>query len=161
MARPWTPDAVEELAAEAVVVRFGGSRYAVPMEDVAEVISVPTLTRVPGMPTWLAGVVNWRGRVLAVVDLRPIIGVERSPLPSSARLVVLTSDTADAALIVEAVHGLLAASQAAPQPVPSTVSHEVAALVSGVVHDGGPVSVMDVPAVLALRSSLPSSRHAI
>ena len=67
-------DAEPGVAPEAVVVRFGGARYAVPMADVAEVIPVPRVTRVPGTPTWLTGVVNWRGRVLAVVDLRPVIG---------------------------------------------------------------------------------------
>ena len=75
---PATGEAVE-VVPEAVVVRFGGARYAVPMADVAEVVPVPRVTRVPGTPTWLAGVVNWRGRVLPVVDLRPIIGDPLSP----------------------------------------------------------------------------------
>ena len=103
-----------ETAPEAIVVRFGGARYAVPMADVAEVVPVPVVTRVPGSPGWLTGVVNWRGRVLAVVDLRPIIGDELIPLPFSARLVVLTSDSAEVGLLVEAVTGLLAPDRGAP-----------------------------------------------
>ncbi len=106
------------VAPEAVVVRFGGARYAVPMADVAEVIPVPRVTRVPGTPTWLTGVVNWRGRVLSVVDLRPVIGDPMSPLPSSARLLVLTSDIAEAGLLVEAVTGLLSPDRPAPEPSP-------------------------------------------
>ena len=158
------PDAVAAaeaepgVAPEAVVVRFGGARYAVPMADVAEVIPVPRVTRVPGTPTWLTGVVNWRGRVLAVVDLRPVIGDPMSPLPSSARLLVLTSDVAEAGLLVEAVTGLLSPDRPAPEPVPATVVPAVAELVSGVVDDGGPVSLLDATAVLRLRATLPSVR---
>jgi chemotaxis signal transduction protein len=146
------------VAPEAVVVRFGGARYAVPMADVAEVIPVPRVTRVPGTPTWLTGVVNWRGRVLSVVDLRPVIGDPMSPLPSSARLLVLTSDIAEAGLLVEAVTGLLSPDRPAPEPVPATVAPAVAELVSGVVDDGGPVSLLDAAAVLRLRGTLHSGR---
>jgi twitching motility protein PilI len=146
------------VALEAVVVRFGGARYAVPMADVAEVIPVPRVTRVPGTPTWLTGVVNWRGRVLAVVDLRPVIGDPMSPLPSSARLLVLTSDVAEAGLLVEAVTGLLSPDRSAPEPVPATVVPAVAELVTGVLDDGGPVSLLDAGAVLRLRATLPSVR---
>jgi purine-binding chemotaxis protein CheW len=152
-------DADTQLAPEAVVVRLGGGRYAVPMADVAEVVPVPVVTRVPGAPGWLTGVVNWRGRVLAVVDLRPLVGAELSPLPSSARLVVLSDDTTEAAILVEAVTGLLRAGTAGPEPVPATVAPSAAELVSGLVDDGGPISLLDVAAVLRLRSTLPSTRR--
>ncbi|HYN75004.1 MAG TPA: chemotaxis protein CheW [Candidatus Limnocylindria bacterium] len=151
--------AVDDRAPEAIVVRFGGARYGIPMADVAEVIQVPRLTRVPGSPSWLTGVANWRGRVLAVVDLRPVVGNELAPLPSSARLVVMTSDVAEAGLLVEAVSGLLSPDRPAPEPVPATVAPAVAELVTGVVDDGGPVSFLDVPAVLRLRSRLPSAHR--
>ena len=41
---------------------------------VAEVGRLPKLTRVPGTPEWLSGVANWRGRILAVLDVRPLLG---------------------------------------------------------------------------------------
>ena len=57
-----------------VMLRLGGARYAVGMSAVAEVGRLPKLTRVPGTPIWLAGVANWRGRILAVLDVRPLLG---------------------------------------------------------------------------------------
>lgn len=152
-------EAAEPTAPEAVVVRFGGARYAVAMADVAEVVLVPELTRVPGAPAWLTGVVNWRGRVLAVVDLRSVVGAEVIPSPSSARLVVLASEQAEAGLLVEAVTGLLAPDLPAPTPVPATVAPEVASLLLGVVDDGGPVSLVDASAVLELRSRVQERRR--
>ncbi len=145
-------------APEAVVVRFGGSRYGVPMSDVAEVVSVPRVTRVPGTPDWLTGVVNWRGRVLAVLDLRPVIGHEQSPLPSSARVVVVSADGVEAGLLVEAVSGLLSSDAGAVEPIPATVGAAAAELIAGLVDDHGPLALLDAPAVLRLRASLPSLR---
>jgi purine-binding chemotaxis protein CheW len=143
----------------AVVVRFGGSRYAVDMADVAEVVAVPPTSRVPATPRWLAGVVNWRGRVLAVVDPRSLLGAETIPLPSSARLLVLSVDGVEAGMVVEAVAGLLEAGDAEPEPPPATASSSATSMVLGVVADGsGPISLLDARALLALRADLPSAR---
>jgi chemotaxis signal transduction protein len=142
-----------------VVVRFGGSRYAVDMASVAEVVPVPPTSRVPGCPRWLAGVVNWRGRVLAVVDPRSLLGAETIPLPSSARLLVLSVDGVEAGMVVEAVAGLLEAGESDPEPPPATASASATSLVRGVVTDAaGPLSLLDARALLALRSALPSAR---
>jgi purine-binding chemotaxis protein CheW len=115
---------------------------------------------VPGCPRWLAGVVNWRGRVLPVIDPRSLLGTELSPLPSSARLLVLSVDGIEAGLIGEAVTGLLEAGDSAPEPAPATASARAASLVTGVVSDAvGPISLLDASAVLRLRSELPTARR--
>jgi purine-binding chemotaxis protein CheW len=148
-----------EAVPDAIVVRLGVARYAVPMADVAEVIPVPRVTRVPGMPSWLAGVVNWRGHVLPLLDLRPVLGEPSSPLPTSSRVVVLTRDGVEAGLVVELVTGLLPPTEALPLPAPSTASSEAVDLVVGVVDAGGPVSLLDAAAILELRRALPSTRR--
>ena len=138
-----------------MVVRIGAGRYAVGLSGVAEVVTAPRTTRVPGLPRWLTGVANWRGRVLPVLDLRPLLGAEQSPLPSSARLVILSADQVEAGLLVDSVLGLLGPLEGTPQPVPATATADVAALVLGVVDDGqGPVSLLGEHEVLALRSRL-------
>jgi purine-binding chemotaxis protein CheW len=143
-----------------VIVRYGGSRYAVAMSSVAEVVPVPALTRVPGCPRWLAGVVNWRGRVLPVIDPRTLLGADLNPLPTSARLLVLSVDGIEAGMIGEAVSGLLEAGATNPEPTPATASSQVTTLVTGVVSDSaGPISLLDAAAVLRLRSELPSVRR--
>ena len=149
-----------ELIPESVVMRLGVARYAVPMLEVAEVVPIPAVTRVPGMPGWLAGVVNWRGHVLPVVDLRPVLGEVTGPLPSSSRVVVLTRDSIEIGLIVELITGLLPESRGVLMAAPSTISPQAAELVLGVVEDGGyPISLLDAGAIAALRTSLPSTRR--
>lgn len=144
-----------------MVVRIGAGRYAVGLSGIAEVVTAPGTTRVPGLPRWLTGVANWRGRVLPVLDLRPLLGEEQNPLPSSSRLVILSADQVEAGLLVDSVLGLLGPVEGSPQPVPATATADVAALVVGVVDDGqGPVSLLGEREVLHLRSRLASDLRA-
>jgi purine-binding chemotaxis protein CheW len=149
----------EAVAADAVVVRLGTGRFAVELAQVAEVGKVPTVTRVPGMPEWLAGVGNWRGRVLPVLDLRRVLGADMAPLGPKARLVVLVTATASVGMLVEAVDGTttIGADVAA---FPAALPGAGADLVSGQLpRADGPIAVLDVDAVIALRQRLPRGRR--
>jgi purine-binding chemotaxis protein CheW len=145
---------------EVVVVRLGGSRYALPMSAVAEVGRPPGLTRVPGLPAWLAGVANWRGRVLAVVDLRPLLAAG-DELDRRARLVVLNRGGVPVGLLTEGVEGTQLLD---PERVEAALAHlpgTAAELLLGQVTDAdGPCGVLDLDAVYRLSESLPRARRA-
>jgi purine-binding chemotaxis protein CheW len=144
---------------EAVVVRLGDSRFAARLEAVAEVGRVPSVTRIPGAPPWLAGVANWRGRLLPVLDLRSLLGAEAGPLGGSARLVVLTADGVSAGIVVDAVDGT-GALDAAIEDFPVALADRGSSLLSGQVPSAdGPVAVLDTDAVLRLREELPRTRR--
>ena len=148
-------EAADGVAAGAVVLRLGGSRYAVDMQDVAVVAHLPQVTRVPRTPAWLLGVANWRGRVLPVLDLRPLLSTATVPLASSARMVVLARDSLLVGIVAEAVPGVHAGDLVDAQPTPQTLSADAAELVPGQVVDrSGPLGVLDVAAVLALRDRI-------
>jgi len=154
------PDAGTGTPAGAVLLRFGASRYAVDMAEVAEVAPVPPVTRIPGSPPWLRGVANWRGRMLPVLDLRPLLGAGVVPLPGSARLVVVGRDEVVVGLLAEAVPGVHDAVLADAAPPPQTLPPEARRLVVGQVSDArGPVAVLDVAAVLGLRERVDRRRH--
>ena len=151
--------AVAAAAVGAVVLRLGGSRYAVDMADVAEVAPLPRVTRVPRTPTWLLGVANWRGRVLPVLDLRPLFATPSVPLASSARLVVVSRDDLLVGVVAEAVPGVHDADLGSAAPAPPTLPADAAALVTGQVADrAGPIAVLDAAAVLALRDRVDRRR---
>jgi purine-binding chemotaxis protein CheW len=145
---------------EVVVVRLGGSRYALPMSAVAEVGRPPGLTRVPGLPAWLAGVANWRGRVLAVVDLRPLLAAG-DELDRRARLVVLNRGGVPVGLLTEGVEGTQLLD---PERVEAALAHlpgTAAELLLGQVTDAdGPCGVLDLDAVYRQTESLPRARRA-
>lgn len=149
----------EPAASGVVVLRLGASRYAIPLTDVAEVAPVPPVTRLPGTPSWLPGVANWRGRMLPVLDLRPLLGADVVPLATSARLLVVSRGELVVALVVELVPGVFDAQLGDLQPPPPTLGGDAARLVLGQACDGtGPFAVLDVEAVLALRDRLDRRR---
>jgi purine-binding chemotaxis protein CheW len=155
------PAPADEAAADAdaVVVRLGTGRFAVSLASVAEVGRIPSATRVPGTPGWVAGVANWRGRILPILDLRSLLGATESPLEGSARLLVLIADGVSVGLLVEAVEGT-AVVAASAEPFPATLAGTAALLLAGQLpHPDGPVAVLDVDAVLRMRESLPRGRR--
>lgn len=141
-------------------MRLGGSRCALAMPDVAEVGRPPSLTRVPGLPGWVAGVANWRGRVLAVLDLRGLLGGASPGADRSGRMVVLCRSGVSVGILVEAVEGTV---EVQPDRVEAALLHlpaPTAALLSGQVTDAdGPCVLVDVGAVFALAEDLPRARR--
>jgi purine-binding chemotaxis protein CheW len=63
--------------------------YALPAEEIAEVIRVPSVARIPQSPKGLLGVANLRGSVLPVASLRALLGHEPKSADPSARAIVL------------------------------------------------------------------------
>jgi purine-binding chemotaxis protein CheW len=156
------PEATAATTAEVVIVRLGGCRYALPMPAVAEVGRPPSLTRVPGVPSWVAGVANWRGRVLAVLDLRPLLSAETTQLDRRGRLVVLTRGGVTAGLLTEGVEGTADVDGDSVEPSLANLPSMTGALISGQVTDaGGPVGVLDLDAVFGLADTLTRSRRAV
>jgi purine-binding chemotaxis protein CheW len=152
-------------ARQLVLVRLGGDRYGLPMDAVAEVGRPPGLTRVPGLPAWVAGVANWRGRVLAVLDLRPLLGAGSgsgaAPLDRRGRLVVLQLSGVRVGLLVESVAGGAGVEDEQLEPALAHLPAGAAGLLAGQVTDGeGPYGVLDTAALLGLADTLPRARRA-
>ena len=142
---------VEDTGVDHVVVRLGGGRYGLAARDVAEVVPVPRVTRLPGSPGWLRGLANWRGHVLPVLDVRPLLDLPVTPLPSSARLVVVAVDDVEVGVVAEQVSGLVPVPDPCP-PAPAGLVGGSADLVRGLADPGpaGPVAVLGTRQLLAL-----------
>ena len=147
------------VATGAVVIRLAGSRYALPLAAVVEVGRVPPITRVPGLPGWLVGVTNWRGRLLAVVDLGPLLGGPKTAVAGTTRLLLVSQAAATLGVLADSVDGVGPVT-GEPEPAVGTLRADAAMLVHGQRTDAdGPIGVLDVQAVLALRRRLPGNRE--
>ena len=143
-----------------VVVRLGGGRFALPMDAVAEVGRTPGVTRVPGTPSWVRGVTNWRGRILGVLDLRELLGLSPADV-GEGRLVVLSRNGSMVGLVAERVDGVIDVDTDVLEPALLTLPAEAGALLEGQLTDeNGPVGVVDAAAVFALRHRVGVARRA-
>lgn len=70
-------DAVETI----MVFRLGAERYAAPLAAVAEVIARPRIAAAPGAPAEIAGLIQVRGEIRVVWDLRQLLGLPSPGLP--------------------------------------------------------------------------------
>ncbi|MFL6139536.1 MAG: chemotaxis protein CheW [Frankiaceae bacterium] len=155
------PQPAQPAEVPTVVIRLAGSRYALEMDAIAEVGRPPRITRVPGVPSWVAGVANWRGRVLAVLDLRPLLSAPATPLSLTGRVVVLHRDGVTVGLLTERVEGVVPLDPERLEPVLPTLTASAAALIAGQVTDpAGPIALVDLDTVLRLRHQLPRVRRA-
>jgi len=76
----------------AVVFHLGEDRYALPARRVAEIVPCIPLRHAPGAPPWVAGVFDYRGVVVPVVDLDRYVGLGACPRCYSSRILVCTAD---------------------------------------------------------------------
>jgi purine-binding chemotaxis protein CheW len=124
------PGQVEERPREHLAFWLGKECYAVEIDFVREIVRVPPLTEVPRSTGNLLGVMNLRGEVLPVYDIKPrlrlasrlpvIAGPEADPgaLPRGARIIVLRLEDGDAGILVDSVAEVvrLLPSQIEPPP---------------------------------------------
>jgi len=86
--------------------RLDDALYALPSEHVLEVIHVPAVARVPLSPRALLGVANLRGAVLPLVDLRELLGSQRTSTAATATKAIVLDAGARVALAVDSVDSL-------------------------------------------------------
>jgi purine-binding chemotaxis protein CheW len=143
-ARP-PPDAPPPV--RCVVFRAGGERFALPLEAVREVVlPQPPFARVPRSGPAVRGAMNLRGRVVPVVDLAALLGLAAPPLGErDGQVLVLDGERPGLGLLVGLVLGVEALAPG--RPAGGGPSRGLAAAA------GGPVTVLDAPALAAEASS--------
>ncbi len=91
-----------------VVFRLAEHEYALRLESVSEVLRMVAITPLPEAPAWLAGVINLRGHVIAVTDLRLRLGLP-APTPGlNTPIIVVEADGRQLGLIADSVVEVLA-----------------------------------------------------
>ncbi len=119
-----------------VVFKVGASEYALSTEFVLQMESYAGATGVPGVPDWVAGIVQVRGRVLPVVDLRARFGLPAQAAGLDTRLVVGQAGQRTVALLVDSAREVLKLDAAQIEPPPRVIADEARGFVNGVARLG-------------------------
>ncbi len=77
--------------------------YGIELCNVTEIISVQPITKVPGLPAYVRGVINLRGKILPVVDARLKLNKEAREYDALTCIILLTMDGLEVGLIVDRV----------------------------------------------------------
>ena len=98
--------------------RLAENEYAIDILAVREIIGVPDITAVPQMPEFVKGVINLRGKVIPVVDLRQRFGLGETQRTEETCIIVIDTGQ-DTGLIVDAVCEVLDIKGEQIDPPPS------------------------------------------
>jgi purine-binding chemotaxis protein CheW len=133
-----------------VVFQLGAEFYGVEIARVHEIIRLQAVTRVPRAPAFVEGVINLRGKVIPVVDLRRRFGLPTADHTRASRIVVVEIGDQVVGVVVDGVSEVLRVNGATVEP-PSPV---VAGIDSEYIHgiaklDDRLVILLDLDRVLA------------
>jgi purine-binding chemotaxis protein CheW len=111
---------------------IGGDHYGVDIIAVREIKGWSEITRLPEQPDYMRGVLNLRGAIVPVVDLRCRFGQGMTePTPLHVLIVVLIGEQL-VGLLADTVSDIVAVDPAGIKPVPRVTHHEGAGILSGI-----------------------------
>lgn len=120
-------EALDELPEEFLAFELSTETYAVPIGAVREIVKVPVITPVPRVADHVLGVMNVRGEMLPVYDLKKQLNLETVPfrvtgpgdVPRETRVVLLKDAEGDAGILVDRVRGVVRLLLSKLEPAPS------------------------------------------
>ena len=147
-ARPTVPRAIRER--RLLTFRIADRLYALPGEEVSEIIRIPTVARVPHSPKCLLGLANLRGAVLPVVDLRSMVGCGTFA-PSTAARAIVSTGSSPIVLAVDAVVALITIADSRLEMHQAELAAAPGERLRGAVPtaDGETAKILDLAAMLA------------
>jgi purine-binding chemotaxis protein CheW len=126
--------ATEERSEEFLVFRLRNERFAVPTRIAREVLRVPKLVKVPRLGAQILGIINLRGQIVAVTDLRPLLGLAGGEISAAGQLVVTEAAGISTALLVDRVEGISSFPMADIEPLTEGLSGFPRDSVTGQIH---------------------------
>ncbi len=90
-----------------VIFHLAGEEYGVPIGQVSEIIRCQEITQIPLTASDVEGVINLRGKIVPVLDLRGRLGLPAEPSTRVSRIVVIEIRGHTVGLIVDSVKGVL------------------------------------------------------
>ncbi|MBI5238467.1 MAG: chemotaxis protein CheW, partial [Deltaproteobacteria bacterium] len=132
-----------------VTFRLGNEEYSLDILKVQEIIRHMNLTRVPKAPEFVDGVINLRGKVIPVLDLRKRFGLVNNEKTEATRIIVVDIDDKTVGLKVDAVSEVLRLPSDTVEPPPSIVTDVESDYIKGVGKmEGRLIILLDVSKIL-------------
>lgn len=122
--------------------RIGRETFGVPISLVHEIVRVPEITSVPDSPEFVEGVINLRGKIVSVIDLRKRFGEVEVTTNKKNRILVAEIDSKTVGLIVDSASEVLKISATDVEAPPNVFDEEENKYVTGVGKLNGRLVIM-------------------
>ncbi|MFE4349676.1 chemotaxis protein CheW [Peribacillus butanolivorans] len=115
-----------------IVFQIKDKEYAIPVDKVSGIEKLLHITRVPKAVQLVKGVINLRGVITPIIDLRVRFGFEELEYNDSTRIIVVILDDMEVGLIVDSANDVLDIPVDSIEPQPEVVGHSASEYISGV-----------------------------
>jgi purine-binding chemotaxis protein CheW len=130
-ARTSAKDPTEELL-QLVTLTLGEEEYAVDILKVQEINRMKEITRVPNSPPYVEGVINLRGKVIPVVNLRAKFGLPEKENDERSRIMIMDIQGITMGLVVDSVSEVLRIPSSIVEPTPPMASNISTEFIKGI-----------------------------
>lgn len=143
-----------------VTFSIGSEEFGVDILSVQEIIRHTGITKVPSAPPCVEGVLNLRGKVIPIVDMRRRFGMEPKQADNNTRIVVFTMGTGVMGLLVDSVSEVLRIPAAKVEAPPAITASVDAQCIRGVGKlDERLLLLLDAARVLSLDEAASLQLH--
>lgn len=102
-----------------LLFKLGDEEYGVDISKVTGIEELHKVTHIPDMPSFMKGVINLRGRVIPILDLRLRFGMEERPYDDRTCIIITTIKSLSVGLVVDTVAVVIDLDSASVDPPPS------------------------------------------
>lgn len=114
-------EAVDVKSVKVVVFQLADKEYVIPVSQVQGIEKLIHITRVPKTPSYVKGIINLRGVVTPIIDLKNRFGLGKSELDESTRIIIITLENMNVGVIVDSANDVLDIPTDAIEPQPEVV----------------------------------------
>jgi len=148
------PKNAQQNSTEYVTATIGGQLFGLPIVRVQDVFIAQGLTKVPLAPPEVAGLINLRGRIVTLIDLRRRFGLGQRDDANSSMAIGVELRTESYGLLIDSVGEVLKLDDDVREPNPINLDPRLARVSSGIYRlDGQLLIVVDVDRVLDIDTS--------
>ena len=142
-------------------VRLGDQEFALSIRAIREIRGWISSTPLPHAPSYIKGMINLRGSVLAIIDLAERLGLPSVPPNTTSVVVVIEHGDRVVGLLVDAVSDIITATEDMRQPAPEIGSAASRDYVEGLLmRDKQIISVLSIPAIMPKDTSIEAELEA-
>ena len=122
--------------------KVGRETYGVPITSLHEIVRVPEITAVPDAPEYMEGVINLRGKIVSVIDLRKKFGEKQLAVNRRNRILVVEWNGRLSGLIVDSASEVFKIPAGDVEPAPAVLQEGGLNCVTGLGKFGGRLIVL-------------------
>lgn len=108
-----------------VVFNIGTEEFGVEIMNVQEIIRMTNITKIPQASNFLKGIINLRGRIIVVINLNVIMGMQNKEQDENTRIIVADVGDTVMGFVVDSVSEVIRLPQNSVEPAPAVIANKI------------------------------------